>query len=102
MYASEKLESADAESSKDAVDVGSRAEFADAGTAAWLGPGSRCVEVMLKIGSIWFRSTGIFEGFGGWSGKGESGDNVFVWNSGAFGVMNAVGSDHEEIQSNHQ
>ncbi len=59
------------------------------------GPLSRCVSVILKIGSIWFRRTGMLEGSGGWSGRGESGDNVFVWNSGVFGVMKATRSIQE-------
>lgn len=36
------------------------------------------VEVILRMGSIWFRRTGMFEGSGGWTGRGDSGDKVFV------------------------
>jgi hypothetical protein len=60
------------------------------------GFGSRCVEVILKIGSIWFRRTGMLDGSGGWSGRGESGDNAFVRNSGASGVMKALCSYQEK------
>ena len=37
----------------------------------------------------------MLEGSGGWTGRGESGDNVFVWNSGVFGVMKATRSSQE-------
>lgn len=93
LYASEKLESADG-------DFGS----SSGATAVCMGDGridiggvgsSRCVAVMLKIGSIWFRRTGMLDGSGGWSGRGESGDNGFVWNSGASGVMKALRSSQE-------
>jgi hypothetical protein len=46
---------------------------------------------MLKIGSIWFWRTGMFEGSGGWRGVGETGEWILEWNSGGS-VMGFGGS----------
>ena len=76
MYASEKLESAEGERSGSSAFGGW--ESAGAVTRVGSGADSICVEVILNTGSVCFWSTGIIEGSGGWTGRGESGDNVFV------------------------
>jgi hypothetical protein len=44
----------------------------------------------------------MLDGSGGWSGRGESGDNVFVRNSGVSGVMKAMRSSQECIRNGMQ
>ena len=59
-----------------------------------------CVDMRLKIGSIWFSRTGMLEGSGICSGRGLSGVSVFPRKCGASGggleVIEAEGAEQDE------